>query len=210
MTVEIISWSIFTKVWDRAGIKLTTPGSAVRLASVARYVTDCSTHLLDWVGNTQMLYLSCFYMLKCQQLLAFYHLSAGLISCPAELSMKKFFNLGQFLNSLISWFPVSYVSPSQLCFFQSAKFLPVPRNLASLVMSNGDPQDRFFYPTLTLMIDSYTPSQLSFSQSAMFLPVSYVSRSQLSFFQSAMFLAVSYVSRSQLSFSQSAMFLPVS
>ena len=25
-------------------------------------------------------------------------------------------------------------------------------------MPNGDPRDRFFYPTLTLMIDSYTPS----------------------------------------------------
>ena len=43
MTVEIISWSISTKVWDRARIKLTTPGSAVRLASVARHVTDSAT-----------------------------------------------------------------------------------------------------------------------------------------------------------------------
>ena len=31
------------KVWDRAGIQLATPGSAVRLASVARHVTDCAT-----------------------------------------------------------------------------------------------------------------------------------------------------------------------
>ena len=45
MTVEIISWSISTKVWDRAGIELATPGSAVRLASVARHVTDCATRL---------------------------------------------------------------------------------------------------------------------------------------------------------------------
>ena len=43
MTVEIISWSISTKVWYRAGIKLATPGSAVRHASVARHVTDCPT-----------------------------------------------------------------------------------------------------------------------------------------------------------------------
>ena len=43
MTVEIISRSISTKVWDRAGIELATPGSAVRLASVARHVTDCAT-----------------------------------------------------------------------------------------------------------------------------------------------------------------------
>ena len=37
MTVEIISWSISTKVWYRAGIELATPGSAVRHASVARH-----------------------------------------------------------------------------------------------------------------------------------------------------------------------------
>ena len=43
MTVEIISWSISTKVWYRAGIELATPGSAVRHASVARHVTDCAT-----------------------------------------------------------------------------------------------------------------------------------------------------------------------
>ena len=30
MTVEIISLSISMKVWDRAGIELVTPGSAVR------------------------------------------------------------------------------------------------------------------------------------------------------------------------------------
>ena len=28
---------------------------------------------------------------------------------------------------------------------------------ASLVMPNSDPQEGFFYPTLSLMIDSYTP-----------------------------------------------------
>ena len=43
MTVEIISWSISTKVWDRAGIELATPGIAVRHASVARHATDCAT-----------------------------------------------------------------------------------------------------------------------------------------------------------------------
>ena len=43
MTVEIISWSISTKVWDRAGIELATPEIAVRHASVARHVTDCAT-----------------------------------------------------------------------------------------------------------------------------------------------------------------------
>ena len=43
MTVEIISWSISTKVWDRAGVELATPGSAVSFASVTRHVTDCAT-----------------------------------------------------------------------------------------------------------------------------------------------------------------------
>ena len=43
MVMEIISQSISTKVWDRGGIELATPGSAVRLASVARHVTDCAT-----------------------------------------------------------------------------------------------------------------------------------------------------------------------
>ena len=50
MTVEIISWSISTKVWDRTGIELATPGSAVRHASVARHVTDCAT----WPGRTHL------------------------------------------------------------------------------------------------------------------------------------------------------------
>ena len=31
------------KVWDRAGIKLATPGSSDRLLSVARHVTDWAT-----------------------------------------------------------------------------------------------------------------------------------------------------------------------
>ena len=42
MTIEIISWSISTKVWDRVWIELATPGSAVRLASVARQGTHCA------------------------------------------------------------------------------------------------------------------------------------------------------------------------
>ena len=47
MTVEIISLSISTKVWDRAVIKLATPGSAVRHVSVARHVAHCAT----WPGK---------------------------------------------------------------------------------------------------------------------------------------------------------------
>ena len=41
MNVENISWSISTKVWERTGIKLTTPGSAITLA------TDCAS----WPGG---------------------------------------------------------------------------------------------------------------------------------------------------------------
>ena len=41
MAVEIISWSIFTKVWDWAEMELATPGSAVRHLSAVRHVTDC-------------------------------------------------------------------------------------------------------------------------------------------------------------------------
>ena len=63
MTVEIISQSIFTKVWDRAGIELATPGIAVRHASVARHVTDCATRpdgglgLRGWDGGMMKLWI---------------------------------------------------------------------------------------------------------------------------------------------------------
>ena len=60
MTVEIISSSIFTKVWYRAGIELATPGSAVRHAFVARHVTDCAT----WPGNGFVLQMAHFYSKK--------------------------------------------------------------------------------------------------------------------------------------------------
>ena len=43
------------KVWDRAGIELTTPGSAVRLASVARPVTDCATRPGSKIDKTKVL-----------------------------------------------------------------------------------------------------------------------------------------------------------
>ena len=43
MSIEIISWSISTWVWDLAGITLATPGSAVRHVSAVKHVTDCPT-----------------------------------------------------------------------------------------------------------------------------------------------------------------------
>ena len=50
MTAEIISWWISMKVWDLPLIELATHGSAIRLASVARHITDCPTQPgLLWV-----------------------------------------------------------------------------------------------------------------------------------------------------------------
>ena len=43
MTIEII---FIIKVWDWAGIRLTTPGYAVRNISAARHVTDCDARCL--------------------------------------------------------------------------------------------------------------------------------------------------------------------
>ena len=45
-----------------------------------------------------------------------------------------------------------------MCFLQSDRLAGhVGEGLRpSLVLANGDPRDRFFYPTLTLMVYSYT------------------------------------------------------
>ena len=57
MILEIISRSISTKVWDRTGIELATPGSAIRHASVARHVTDCATRpFVSAFANTILSY----------------------------------------------------------------------------------------------------------------------------------------------------------
>ena len=59
--VEIISRSISTKVWDRAGIKLMTPGFAARHVSAARHVTDSAM----WPGLSyivsKILQIQCTY-----------------------------------------------------------------------------------------------------------------------------------------------------
>ena len=70
-TVEIISWSISTQVWDWAGTEPATPGPAVSPASVTRQITDRATrsglHPFDgwnmllllfvfWYENRQDLY----------------------------------------------------------------------------------------------------------------------------------------------------------
>ena len=51
MAIENISWLISAKVWDKAGIKLTTPGSAVR------QVNDCTTPTDHFVGNYMVMLL---------------------------------------------------------------------------------------------------------------------------------------------------------
>ena len=38
--------------------------------------------------------------------------------------------------------------------------ITVSHHLESLVMPNGNPRDRFFYPTITLIIDSYSLGKL--------------------------------------------------
>ena len=54
MAVEIISWSISTKVWYRAGIELATPGYAVRHVSVP-------DTLWTALGGPQMVFLKDFF-----------------------------------------------------------------------------------------------------------------------------------------------------
>ena len=38
--------------------------------------------------------------------------------------------------------------------------ITVSHHLASQVMPNSDPRDRYFYPTITLIIDSYSLGKL--------------------------------------------------
>ena len=59
MNIEIISRPISTKVWDRAGIELATPGSAVSHASVARHVTDCATWPVEYFGTYRLCAQGC-------------------------------------------------------------------------------------------------------------------------------------------------------
>ena len=64
------------KVWDRVGIELMTPGSAVRLPSLARHVTDCATRpgmcLFWWQNLCSMMKLHTQH-----NVLTFFLLSAG-------------------------------------------------------------------------------------------------------------------------------------
>ena len=59
--VEIISWSISMKVWDRAGIKLMTPGSAINLLPIAwkcTKVTKILSEINQLWDNLDKLYLT--------------------------------------------------------------------------------------------------------------------------------------------------------
>ena len=86
MTVEIVSWSISTKVWDRAGIELATPESAVRLASVARHATDCAV-IFNCVIVVVWPTLFCDFSLYCRRL----------VCCHFDTEVTLFF--GQNVNS---------------------------------------------------------------------------------------------------------------
>ena len=64
MTVEIISWSISTKVWDRAGIELATPGSCCDWlrAKPGSLVVKLASWLFDYIGFSYLqYYLSIWY-----------------------------------------------------------------------------------------------------------------------------------------------------
>ena len=62
MTVEIISCSISTKVWDWAGVELATPGSAVGHTSVVRNVnTDWAVRPGLRVSWLQMIFFFMFF-----------------------------------------------------------------------------------------------------------------------------------------------------
>ena len=50
---------------------------------------------------------------------------------------------------------------------KSVPRITVCHHSASLVMPNGDPQDRFFYPPLTVMVDSYNMGNSSVQKGLM-------------------------------------------
>ena len=52
-----------------------------------------------------------------------------------------------------------FIIPVRMRYKNMYLVITVCHHSASLVMPNGDPRDRFFYTTLTIMIDSYTKVQ---------------------------------------------------
>ena len=59
MTVEIISWSISTKVWDWAGIKLAAPGSAGYVCT--KYIVlACNGQLTFYYQSISVLLIDSF------------------------------------------------------------------------------------------------------------------------------------------------------
>ena len=55
MAVEIISWSIVTKIWDRAGIEFATPGSAVKHVTIRNLEHSVCRHSIETFGNLQIM-----------------------------------------------------------------------------------------------------------------------------------------------------------
>ena len=70
--------------------------------------------------------------------------------------VRSYFKINKLINQLIN--NNSGEQEKESIIHVRVKIRPfgitVCHHLASLVMPNGDPRDGFFYPTLTLMIDS--------------------------------------------------------
>ena len=60
------------KVWDRAGIELAIPGSAARLSSVARHVTDSATRPGNSLNETFLLSTLSVFKLLLKKIMQFY------------------------------------------------------------------------------------------------------------------------------------------
>ena len=86
------------KVWDRVGMELATPGSAFRLTSVARHVTDCAkshtesnqiclvTYLHKWVSRSITIFLFFRSPLHGPQLVCIFWLCCLFLNCWVELN----------------------------------------------------------------------------------------------------------------------------
>ena len=89
------------KVWDRAGIKLATPGSAVSFASVTRHVTDCATR----PSNLHQYYIKLFSMTRSNfeiLILPFFCLGFGGAGEAAGVLLLLCVSMGLGLGSSIS------------------------------------------------------------------------------------------------------------
>ena len=82
--------------------------------------------------------------------------------CYSDINIFRISAYSGTSGSLFQCVFYSEQEKESICVRMGLKNLPLTISLchhsASLVMPIGDPQDRFFYPTLTLMMDSFTLS----------------------------------------------------